>query len=292
MKRNRTRLTQLIIILLIAAVLIILKNQLPQFLIQKPNQPFSSLKKEQIREMLLTKNKPVRLYKKDKFWYVKKDNNEFRAEEERINKIIDSFINLKKDNIVSSNKKKHKELGIDKQKMEINAGGKSYAIYLGNNSGLSNNYIRIDNEDDVFVADGFGEAFTSDDYRDLSVHLINDEAKVTSIEIGFEDRKTVLNKKDNDWKIGDKTAKKDRVDFFLNDLKTLKASDIFTKDTNLPNVIPITIRIKEGKQEKTIEFYPQDENNYLAKASTSEFVFQIPAAYVASLKKEGKDFIE
>jgi len=292
MKRNRIRLIQLVTLLLIILALLFIKNNLSQFLPKKPDQPFSTLKKEQIRQILLTKDKTTFLYKKDKVWYVKKGSQEFRADTERINNIIDSFVSLSKNEVISSNKKKHKSLGIDKQKIEIKTNGKTYAIYIGSITGLSKNYIRIGDDNEVFIVEGFAEVFTSEDYRDLIVHLINDETKVTLIEINFEDNKTILTKRGNDWKIGDKTAKKDRVDFFLNDLKTLKANDILPKDTMLPEIIPFKIKVKENNKEKSIQFYPQDENNYFAKTSTSEFVFQIPTAYVASLKKEEKDFVE
>lgn len=292
MKRNRTRLIQLIVILLAVFLILFLKNQLPQFLSQKPNQPFSSLKKEQIAEIILTKDKTTSLFKKDKTWYVKKNNNEFRADTDRISKIIESIVNLKKDNIVSNNKNKHKDLGIDKQKIEIKVSEKSYVIYVGNISGLSSNYVRINADSEVFTAEGLDEAFTSDDYRDLLVHLINDETKVTSIEIDFEDKKTALNKKDNDWKIGEKIAKKDRVDFFLNDLKTLKAYDILPRNVSVSESQPITINIIENNREKKAEFLSPDDKYYFLITSNSDVGFQIPIAYVASLKKEEKDFIE
>ena len=292
MKRNRIRLIQLVTLLLIILALLFIKNNLSQFLPKKPDQPFSTLKKEQIRQILLTKDKTTFLYKKDKVWYVKKGSQEFRADTERINNIIDSFVSLSKNEVISSNKKKHKSLGIDKQKIEIKTNGKTYTIYLGNITGLSKNYIRIGDDNEVFIVEGFAEVFTSEDYRDLIVHLINDETKVTLIEINFEDNKTILTKRGNDWKIGDKTAKKDRVDFFLNDLKTLKANDILPKDTILAQVISGQIAVNENANKKSIMIYSKDEDNYLTKTSESEFVFQIPAAYVASLKKEEKDFVE
>ena len=292
MKRNRIRLIQLVTLLLIILALLFIKNNLSQFLPKKPDQPFSTLKKEQIRQILLTKDKTTFLYKKDKVWYVKKGSQEFRADTERINNIIDSFVSLSKNEVISSNKKKHKSLGIDKQKIEIKTNGKTYAIYIGSITGLSKNYIRIGDDNEVFIVEGFAEVFTSEDYRDLIVHLINDETKVTLIEINFEDNKTILTKRGNDWKIGDKTAKKDRVDFFLNDLKTLKANDILPKDTILAQVISGQIAVNENANKKSIMIYSKDEDNYLTKTSESEFVFQIPAAYVASLKKEEKDFVE
>jgi len=269
-----------------------LKNELPKYLPQKTNQPFSSLKKNQISEIVLTKDKTTHIYKKDKALYVKKEDDEFLADNERINKIIESFINLKKESVVSSNKNKHRELGIDKQKIELKTEEKIYVVYIGSTSGLSNNYVRINNEDNAFVAEGFNDVFTPDDYRDLSVHFVSDEAKITSIEIDSELEKIFLTKEKSDWKIDNKIAKKDRVDFFINDLKTLKAKDIFSKEKVIPVVKTLSIKIKEVGKEKTIAFYLQDENNYLAKTSISEYIYQIPAAYVASLKKEEKDFLQ
>ena len=149
MRHNQARLIKLLIALIAVFAILFLKNELPRFLPQKQNQPFSSLKKEEIKEMLITKDKTTYLYKKGELWFTKKDKSEFRADEERINKIIESLINLKKGDIVSSNKNKHQDLGIDKQKIEIKMSGKSYLIYIGNTNGLLNNFVRIDNENEV-----------------------------------------------------------------------------------------------------------------------------------------------
>ena len=299
MKRNRTRLIKLLIFFLIFFVVFILKNEFAnwrtKFLPQKSNQPFSSIKKEGVTDVILTKDKTTHIYKKDKNWYVKKDNNEFKADEERINKIIDTIINLKKDSVVSKNKNKHREIGIDKQKIEFKTNNKNYLIYVGALAGLSQfsgNFVRIDNEDDVFIAEGFEDTFTSDDYRNLSVHFVTNESGISNLEISFEDKRAELIKKSDNWLIGNKNAKKDRVDFFINDLKTLKSTDIFAKDKMIPDFISLTIKIVENNKEKSIGFYKLDENNYLAKSSTSEYIYQIPAAYIASLKKEEKDFVE
>ena len=158
---------------------------------------------------------------------------------------------------------------------------------------MSNNFVRIDDENEVFVTSGFEDVFTSEDYRDLEVHLVNDETKITSIEINFNDTKTTITKKGVNWKIDDKTAKKDRVDFFINDLKTLKAKDILPKKQNYPTINPeLSIKITEADKEKNIGFYPENEENYLAIVEKSDFDYLIASAYVASLKKEEKDFVE
>jgi gliding motility-associated-like protein len=49
-------------------------------------------------------------------------------------------------------------------------------------------------------------------------------------------KKIVLEKKGNDWMLGDKKAQKDNVDFYINQIKTLKATDIIKTDTINVNV--------------------------------------------------------
>lgn len=293
MQQNRSRLIKLLVILIIVFGALTLKSELPKFLPEKTDHAFSEIKKEQIKEIKITKTKTSHVYKKNKEWFIKNQDSEFRADKVRIEKIINAFINLKKENIVSTNKNKHQDLGINKQKIELKTDSKSYVIYIGNNEGLSNNYVRIDNENEVFFSEGFNEVFIDEDFRDLKVPIVKDEAKVTNIEINYQGNTTLLVKNEDDWKIGDKTAKRDRVDFYLNDLKTLKASDILKKNEN--SLVPdpeLTINIKENGKEKTISFYPENEETYIATLTSIDYDYIVATAYVASLTKEEKDFVE
>ncbi|MBI4008695.1 DUF4340 domain-containing protein [Candidatus Roizmanbacteria bacterium] len=293
MTRNRSRIIKLTIILIFISVILFVKNKLTQFISNNPNKPFSTLKKDSIKELLFTKaGKVNRIYKKDGKWFVKIDNREFRADEEKLNKVIDSALSLNKEEIVSNNKSKHTELGIGDQKIEFNIDGKSFVIYVGNTNGLSKNNLRIDNEDEVFVAGGFEDAFTNDDYKDLHVHFIEDENKLTSVYIEFAEKKTSLVKKGNDWKIANKSLKKDRIDYFINDLKTLKATMIQPRDFVPRGAVALIIKVKENNRDKTAQFLINDADSYNLKISGSNLIFQVPAAYVGSLKKEEKDFTE
>lgn len=293
MRKNRQRLIALIIILVLITGFILAKDKFMQVSTKKPQQVFSSVKPEQIQKILISKdNKTTTIYKKQNKWLVTKDKIEYSADPERIQKIIDNFLSLKKEEIFSTNKNKHKDFGINNQKIELQTNNNSYVLYIGNTSGLSKNYVRLDNQNDIFDAESFDNAFYPDDYRDLAVRLISDENKVSSIEINFENKILKLEKKGNDWFIQADKVKKDRVDFFLNDLKTLKASDILPKDTLIAQVISGFISVKENSLEKKIIFYSSDKDNYLAKSSISNSVFQIPTAYVSSLNKVEKDFTE
>ena len=293
MKLNQNRLLKLLSALVIIIAIFFIRSELPNIFPEKLDQPFVGIDKDQVKEIVFNKNEATTVYKKGNAWYVKKDGSEFKADQERINRIIASILNLKKNSIVSNNINKHKDLGIDKQKIDIKIAGRTYSIYIGNATGLANNYIRIDKENDVFPGEGLIEVFTPADYRNLSIPLVTDESKIDLIEINNNDRLTTLFKKDNDWKIGDKLVKSDRIDFYINDLKNLKANDIYPKDYPLPDIPPSDIiKIKESTKEKSINFYPQNENYYLAKISESEFIYQIQTAYVASLKKETGDFLD
>jgi uncharacterized protein YaiI (UPF0178 family) len=293
MKKNKKRLFYLLILTLLIAAVFIFKNKFNQLFFPSNKRIFTDLKKEQIKEIEISTNeKTFKTYKKENRWVVKSKNEEFNADKEKVNQVIDAFINLEKGEIVSTNKKNFASLGINKQKIVLTAAGKKYTVYIGNSFSLEKNYLKIDNQDEVFIASNFNTLLTLDDFRDLNIYLVSDEKNIQSIEISLFNNKLMLTKKGSDWEINNQKAKKDRVDYFINDLKTLKANDIFPKDTALPTILPeLSIKIKENNQEKRAYFIKKDENNYYLQLSDRPTIYQISTAYVSSLKKEEKDFL-
>ncbi|MBI2641627.1 DUF4340 domain-containing protein [Candidatus Roizmanbacteria bacterium] len=294
MSKNRARLKKLIALIILLVFAYFLKDFAVTFFASKPQQPSSSLEKSAISEILIKNDKQeFSLYKKGGRWLTKKAGEEFQADEEKISQIIESIAVLKKDEIVSKNKNKHEEFGIGNQTITLKSGGKSYVIFVGDSAGITKNYVRIDDENEVFAATGFDTVFADTDFLDLSLHLIKDENFITSVTTYLEGNTLSLEKKGNDWKIEDRTAKKDRVDFFLNDLKTLKAKDILKKQENYLDVNPIlSIIIKENNKEKNIGFYSQNEEEYFVRINPSSYDYIVASGFVASLKKEEKDFFE
>ncbi len=292
MKQNSRRLITLIVIFLGLFLILLLKSQFSKYFSQKPNQPFAAINKDQVSELdIVNDSKTIKIIKKSQGWVIS-GKQDYPADMSRTSALLDNIIALKKGDIVSTNKTKQKDLGIDKQKIEIKQANKTYILYIGNSTGLSNNYVRANQENEVFTASGFDAVFSPDDYRDLGVNFVNDVNKISSIEISFDNQTTKLDKKGNDWKIGNKIAKKDRVDYFLNDLKTLKANDLLANETNLLENPDLTIIVAENKQEKRINFFVKDKDNYFAQSTNANYIFQIATVYVESLKKEEKDFTE
>lgn len=261
------------------------------FFPKKTVEPFKFLNKNTVTGIQIdSDSKVINLYKKDKIWFVKPSTatGETKADQERIDNLIFTLSSLVKENVVSFNKKNHQDLGIGKNKIVLKTKDKNYELYIGNTTGTDQNYVRIDNENEVFKASGFAQVFTPFDYRDLNVNFVSDETAITEISIND----LVLQKKKDQWFIANKQAKTDRVDFFLSDLKNLKAQDILPADTSLPYSPQLTIKINTNNTLQTAYFFTKDKDNYYLKSSSSYNIFQIPTIYVNSLKKEEKDFIE
>jgi hypothetical protein len=291
MNKNISRLVTLSFLVIVFVLYFLLGNKVTNFLFPKKlDRHYKSLSIDNLSKIsFYFENKVININKESNQWIVNQDKIDFKADQERINKIITEFIGLTKEEIVSTNKKRHVDLGIQDNKIVLITPGKSYILYIGNPSGSDKNYVRINEENEAFLASGFVDVFTPFDYRDLKVNLIPDENKVASIYID----NLSLEKKKDKWFIGSKEAKKDRVDFFLNDLMTLKATDISTKEAALsyPELI---IKTKVKNKEIAANFFPVDDDkeSYYLKTTNNNFLYTIPAVYVASLKKEEKDFIE
>jgi len=296
MRKNRSRLIALTILLVILFFGLMIKNNLPRLLPKQPPAVFPQLKKEAVLRMVITDDgKIINLYKKNGDWFLKKEADEFKADEEMINQIINGLASFRKGEIVSNNKNRYKDFGIGGKKISLTAESKNYVLFVGETAGENLIYLRVDSQNEVFLGEGFVDIFNQQDFRDLNVNLINNENNLNQIEINFGNNKTNLTKKGNHWYLSNNLeAKKDRVDFFINDLKTLKGNDVLSEpQIQRPSLIKtVFIRVKEGSTEKTADFFPKDEENYYIKTSSSSFIFQIPAVSVASFKKEAKDFTD
>jgi len=260
---------------------------------KKSASPFKTLKKQDIKKMIFEKeNKKYEVYKKNNSWYLKENNIEIKADKEKIEKIIEAVTEIKKEEIISKNKNKHQDFGIGKNKIIIFTQKKQISIYVGNNAGFNNNYLRVNEENEVFLGKDFEEFLNTNDWRELKVNLIEKEDNVEEVTLNYEGKTLVLKKEENEWKVNQKKAKKDRVDFFINEIFTLKGNDIVPYKSPSDINPSLTIQIREKNQIKKANFFKKDENNYWLTISFNNFVYQISSAYVLSLKKNEEDFIQ
>lgn len=291
---NSKRLRYLFIALIFLAVVIYGRGAFDRYLAQSSNAVFKDTQPAEIDKLEIDGDKKQELYRKEKNWFVKNEKTEFRADMERVDALLKELTSFSRGDTVSVNKDKHGDFGIAKRAVTFYAKGKDHTIYIGNATG-NGVYARLGSENEVFLADGLSDPFIPADYRDLTVPILSDKNntdKVESVNINYGKISLFLKKEKDDWKIDGKPAKKDRVEFFLNDLATLKAADIKTDDKKLTGA-EIVVGIKENGKERSASFYKVSDTDYLAILSGAEKThYTVAASYVASMKKTAKDFTE
>lgn len=289
MNKTTKRLLKLAIILIFFLLLFILiKNVLVLFPARV--YVFASLKKEPIQKLVFTLDKKkITVTKKNNQW----TTENFPADFERIEQLVDSLINLKKDDIASQNKNTYAEFAVEgKRKIEFN----SHVLYIGSADSFSRTYFRADTDPLVYISTiDFSSLLAQEDFRELNVLLITDESKVNKIVFSIKDKTIEVEKKKDVWMMRNgKKAKKEQVDFWINDIKTLKGNDIFAEKSIdfSKRDKEMTISIKEGDKEKKGVFYKKDEDSYYFHQEKSGYIYYIPAVSVTSVQKEEKDLIE
>lgn len=292
MKKNKKRIFYLLVGLFFVILILLIKNNLQKIFPKKTNRVFYDLNKEKVTEIIIDKNnKIIKIYKKQNQWFLKKNNIEYHADEDKINQIINAFSNLEKLEIISTNQKKFKDLGIGNQKISLVSNDKKYQLFIGFSSSLEKNYLKVNDENEVFIGEGFYNLLSNDDFRDLKVALIKNEDDVNFIEIDYSEKKLILIRKSQDWYLNEKKVKKEKIDFLINDIATLKANDILLKENQIPQILPeIKLKIKEKNKEKQAYFIKKDENNYYLQILEEKNLYLISSFFVSSIKKEEKDF--
>ncbi|PIP64415.1 hypothetical protein COW96_02625 [Candidatus Roizmanbacteria bacterium CG22_combo_CG10-13_8_21_14_all_33_16] len=291
MKRNQQRNFWLGLSTVILLFVLIFGNRIiAKF---KPTSPFLFLfdKKQIIKINVLNANKKIYLKNKNNQWFVIQDKVEFTADQERINTILDTLKALKKEDIVSNNKEKQFEFGINNIAIEFSTKDEGWKLYLGKNYSSTQLYVKTGDNEDIFLASDLSNILYPEDFRDLNLHLIDDENKLTQIELDDNVNKLILIKKKDKWYVEDKEAKKDRVDFLINDLKTLSANDITKEKQQLPEFSDFTITLKANKQNILKTFY-KDETNSWVLMNNNNVAYVISSIYLNGLKKTEKDLVE
>lgn len=288
MKKTTSRLVKLMVIFFLLMVILVLGRRWPT-LFKKDTAAFPGLKKESIEKLVFTDDKDKNeIVRRANRWFV----GEFPSDEERVNRVIAAISGLQKDDIVSKNQTKYAVFGVEgKRKIAFN----NHVVYVGEAAGFSQTYLRVDDDPLVYVVGAdWTSFFYPNDFRDLRVYLFNDEDKVDRLSLFWGGKTLALIKKKADWWLGDAKAKKERVDFLLNEIKTLKGSNLVKKDQIETAKYPEAVRIEliEAKKTKRAVFYQQDKDNYYLQQTDSAWIYQIPASYVASLKKEDKDLLD
>ncbi len=238
---------------------------------------------------VFSKDKVQKARKENSRWYIIDKNKKLPADSQRIENLLQTLSSLKKDEIVSRKKDRHKELGIKEKKIVIGLeNGKKIELYIGDQARIQKFYARIDNENEVFIANGL--EIYPEDWRDLNLHFIDKIDKVKELKIIFKDKKILIEKTKDGWKIGSRKADTSKVDFYLSDFKSLRGKNILFAST-LPLKNPeFIIKILEDKKAKELQIFPKGEKVF-AWIKGSKYVYEIDKEIFKNLQKTEKDFL-
>lgn len=293
MNHNRKRLLLLSFVLVFFLALFYSKDFILKYTTPKTAPPFS-LTKENTTQFLLTGEAlSQKIIKTGGKWFIEKDGKQFAADPEKVAILIQTLNDLFLETIVSKNKNKHADFGIGTEIIIVKTTDRERTLYLGKSYGSSARYARLDKEGAVFVGENLQAILINSDYRDLKTHILDDESSLQSLEIEMGGVKTKLMKNKDEWTLGNKKLNKGNVNYYINDLKNLTATDIIEANAKITETNPtLTVRLKTQKQESAIDFVKYDEKSYAMKSLSYPWIFLIPEVNVASLQKEEKDFLE
>lgn len=299
MKKDIKRLKKLLIIFVAALSFLVINQKLSQ----SPKSEVKALpnfNKERVTGLKVTKDNQTReIFKKENKWYAKgKEEDEFPGDSDRVSLILDSLSGLDRSETISENKNKYGQFEVDgKKKVEFDLDSqKNSTVYIGKQFSISKTYFRIAKDPAVYIASNdLSPIFDPFDFRDLKPHLIDDENEVSFVDVSWDENKLSLTKKDDHWLTSsNKEAKRERVDYFVNDLNTLKGNDIIRRDkvelTALKKELTVVL-VEKGKK-KTGVFYKKDKNSYYLDILGSKYLLQIPGVYPDSFKKTEVDFLD
>ncbi len=222
--------------------------------------------------------KPLKIYKEQGHWKVKKGEEEYQAVNERIERMINTLKNLKTESIAGLDESSWKEFDVtdslgrrvqilydDKVVQEIVIGKFKYIQNqsrqprqpMMNNQprGRMMSYVRTVDGEDVYMVDGFlKNVFVPDinNYRDRTI-IDSEPAKWSALQFNYHgDSSFALIKQDKQWMIeGEEHADSNRVSAYLNKIKRIngsefldcplaQASHTLTIKGNMPSPIKIT----------------------------------------------------
>lgn len=293
MKKNRKRLLVLSFVLIVFLTLFYSKDFILKYTTPKTPSLFS-LTNDNTSQFLLTgESLSQKVIKNGGKWFIEKNGKQFAADPEKMATLIQTLNGLSQETIVSRNKNKHTDFGIGVEIIVVKTIDREQTLHLGKPYGSSARYARLSKEDAVFVGDNLQSILINNDFRDLKTHVLDDDSSLQSMEIEMNGVKTKLLKNKDGWTLGEKKLKSGTVNYYINDLKNLTATDIIEANAKITQTNPtLTIRLKTQKQEDEISFIKYDEKSYAMKSPSYPWLLLIQEVNVASLQKQEKDFLE
>src|SRR3989338_2758169 len=204
MNHNRKRLLLLSFVLILFLALFYSKDLIQKNMTPKTVSLFSLTNENTSQFSLTGESLSQKLIKNGNKWFVEKEGKQFAADPEKVSILIQTLNGLSQETIVSKNKNKHADFGIGTEIIVVKTADRERTLYLGKLYGSSARYARFDKDEAVFVGDNLQSILINSDYRDLKIHVLDDDSSLQSMDIEMNGVKILLVKNKDEWTLGDK----------------------------------------------------------------------------------------
>ncbi len=277
--KNQKRLTVVGVAFVLFLMLYLVKDVVIGMFVSEPPKVFPELRAEEVQEVnIATAGGELVFYREDGgTWRTKRDGEEYPANTELVSELIAGFVELRKDTAISTNKDKHTSLGIEEQKVVLStAEDATHELFVGDSAGINGNYVRVGDDEEVFVAANFSNVSTAGQNAiDTNLHLIDSIDGVTNVVIQDLGATHTLAKEDDTWMFNGSETKREPVSFFLSDLSVLDGRTLLSIEESqavFPQQLFI-VTVTEGDKDKTLEILSKDESSVYGKVTGEDRLY-------------------
>jgi len=242
------------------------------------------------------KVKEIELKKGEKKFYFQNKKNgwymikpiKWKAEENKINKLINKLKHTKLENPITDDKNKYKDYQVTNSGDYIKIKGlsKEIKVFIGKRGPrYSLIYVRIEGDNNIYLVDSSFANYISqksDDFRDKTILKIDIE-KIKKVRWKEEDKSFSMEKKEDGWYVGKNKLENEKVRTYLATISLITAIG-FPEQNKLP----------EGAEEKGEIIITTDKDFILKLYKKGEkfYILQDNIAYIISKFKKEEIFKE
>jgi hypothetical protein len=230
--------------------------------------------------------------KQEGTWFVTSPMH-FRADSNAVVAILSQGKRIELKDLVSSNPEKQRVFQVDSTGLLIRISEKEVlraAFRVGKvSSSFTESYVRRENSNDVYLANGFLSGTFNRQLKDLRDRTVfrTDINTIKEVKFQYGDTTFTLQFQDTVWQIGNERASDGAVRAFLSTLSNLQADD-FIDSAMTPNR-PVALFEVLGVQIRY--YYDTKIGGYLVQTSQSSQWFTNQSWHALQILKRKKDFL-
>lgn len=262
---------------------------------EKQNSVFPKIIADQVNKIeIKNSNQTSIMEKKSGQWFV----GDFKADESLVESFLSEIGKIEDSDLISNNPDKRKVFGVAEDSFQIKIYQNNYLVldvFIGQfNPDQFGQYLRKNNEDNVYLARIDLSSFFTEDFRDKKIIKFNKD-EISKIEWQYPNQSFNLAKDDkSEWKINSsKSVEEEKVSQFLTNLVNLTAIEIINNKTDEEagfNKPQLKLIVSAGDKKIELLAGKEENNKIYLKISGEKNIYLIDKSSEEQLLKKNTDF--